>query len=67
MVLNTGKDGALIAVDEKLFHTGIQRAIKSTSRQQQKWPRMYISHAPGLRGREGVKTLNSQGKGKATK
>ena len=56
MVLNTGKDGALIAVDEKLFHTGIQRAIKSTSRQQQKWPRMYISHAPGLRGREGVKT-----------
>ena len=56
MVLNTGKDGALIAVDGKPFQAGIQRATKSTSRHQQKWPRTYVSHAPGLRGREGVKT-----------
>ena len=36
VVLITGKEGALIAVDGRLFHTGIQRAIKSTCRHQQK-------------------------------
>ena len=68
MVLYTDKDGALIAVDEGLFHRYIT-GNKEYFSHQQKWPAkgcMSWYHAVRLRGPEGVKT-NLLGKDKATK
>lgn len=51
MALDTGKDGAIIATDGRLFPTGIHRASTNTGN------KLYVRSAMGLPGTGKVKIL----------